>query len=143
GRAEVGVGVAAVTRPAALTGGWRVVIFSSVESGRMPSSWSKRKELPSGPFTSSPSISSRKRPLSRALAANWCERNENSSHWRRDRPHLAATISADECCGTIWYFSVSIGEGGKNGCTGGAVVPSEPKGTRVIDSTPAAMTASC
>jgi hypothetical protein len=86
----------AVTFPSGLKAGFRVASFSTLESGRTPSSRSKMP--PSAPVTGMISFS--KRPSSMARAARWCDCTAKASSSSRDRPHLSAISSAEMPWGT-------------------------------------------
>ena len=79
-------------------------------------------------------ISSPKRPDSRAAAARWCERALYASSCSRVSPHARATSSALTPCGTR-----SGKRARTDGPNGSAPCRAEPIGTRLIDSTPAAI----
>ena len=85
--------LAAVTTPSSLNAGFKVAIFSSVVSGRMPSS----RCIKTGPCSVSTvtgRISRLNQPCSVAFAARLWLSRLNSSNWRRSSFQRSARISA-------------------------------------------------
>ncbi len=105
---------------------------STVVSGRIDSSASTLV-----PSTVTVAISSSNPPDRATAAARAWDRAAYSSSWTRERPHLSATSSAETPCGT---------RPGNRSATpaphGSAPIRADPIGTRLIDSTPPAMTMS-
>ncbi len=127
----------AVMTPSGLNAGLSVASFSTVLSGRIPSS-ALTSCAPSGPVTVTGTISRSKRPSSRARAARRCDSTAKRSFSSREIPHFSEIISAEMPWGTrSGYRARSFGP---NGMPWDVI--DAPIGTRVIDSTPAATTRS-